>query len=283
MILTTLFVAAMLSTSEAAGQTVPARNDIPSNDVGVRFGFRAGSEAEMKVLPGLVANIGTEVRMKGAFLYDRQWRISGGAEYKIAKRFWLTGDYTYIWKHRDGDKVSPRHRVGLGLKEGWKLSKKVKLTFSEKLQWTHRSGDMNEYQNPRNRLDARFKAKFNIATSRKAALFAFGEVRIAMSSLRLADVYYDSSLMQFTDAGGSPIGDSGWFLRGFGGIRADRWRGGIGINFKFNRHHSIQFSALSDYEYGLKIDADKKGTIIKSLVYDKDVTICGIVTYKFSL
>lgn len=272
----------LIPAQRAQAQLIPAKKDIPTNDPGMKYGFHATAEAEHKIFPYLVANIGTEVRMQGDFLYDRQWRFHGGAEYKLAKRFWLTGEYTLIRKHRDGDKVSIRHRVSIGLKETYKFNKKAKITFSERLQWTHRIGDMNEFQSARDQFAIKLKAKFSYDISKKVGLFASGEVRVSLREPNLGDIYYDASQWQYTDAGGSPVGEPGWFLDGFNKLAVNRLRGNIGAEYNFNKQHKLQLSALLDFDRELLIDSDKKGTVIKSLVNDRRLTLYGRITYSFS-
>ena len=280
----TLILMPMLLVAAPAvkAQIVPANDDIPKNDPGMKIGFQSVIDAEMKVLPDLKINAGTELRMQGDFLYKRQMRFIAGAEYKLAKRFWLIGEYTLIRKFNEGDKVSYRHRLGIGLKETLKFNKKSKLSFTEKLQWSHRAGDINEYQVPRNGISAKLKAKYTFSLSKKVDLFASSEVKISFSEPRLNDIYYDSQLMQFTDATGAAKGETGWFLKDFKGISISRLRGNLGAAYSFNKHHKLELSALLDYEKSLRIDANKKGTVIKSLVFDRRFLLYGKLAYSFS-
>lgn len=272
----------LVAAPAAKGQVVPANDDIPSNDPGLKIGFQSVIDAEMKVLPDLKINAGTELRMHGDFLFKRQMRFNAGAEYKLAKRFWLLGEYTLIRKFNEGDKVSFRHRLGIGLKETLKFNKKSKLSFTEKLQWSHHASEINEYQQPRNGFSAKVKAKYTYSLSKKVDLFAAGEVKVSFSEPRLNDIYYDSQLMQFTDADGSVKGEKGWFLKDFKGISISRLRGNLGANYSFNKHHKLELSAQLDYEKGLRIDANKMGTAIKSLVFNKRFLLYGKLVYSFS-
>lgn len=272
----------LLSAFLAEAQLIPAKNDIPTNDPGIKYGFQSIIGIEKKLSSDLKANIGTELRMQGDFLYDRQWRFNVGAEYKLAKRFSLIGEYTLIRKHKDGDRVSYRHRVKIGLQESLKFSKKAKLTFSEKLQWTHRAGKMNIYQNARNNFATKLKVKFTYSISKKFDLSASEEARLSFSEPDLDGVYYDAQLWQFTNADGSPVGKPGWFLEGFDKFRLNRLRTNIGLTYNINKHHSVNLSALLDYERELQIDSDKNGTAIKSLVHDRRYTLYAKLEYTFS-
>ena len=272
----------LLSTFMAEAQLIPAKGDIPTNAPGVKYGFQAVAEARKSITPELEAGIGTELRMQGDFLFDRQWRINADAEYKLAKRFFLTGECTMIRKHRDGDRVSYRYRVGIGLKENIKFSKKFKLTLSEKVQFTHRAGHMNKYQSAMNNVAAKLKAKLTFAPSKKIELFASAEARISFTEPNLADVYYAPAIWQFTDASGSPVGEPGWFLDGFNKVKVNRFRTDIGISYKINRHHRLKLSALTDFDRELDIDSDRAGTVIKSLVNDRRFTVYAKLAYTFS-
>lgn len=272
----------LLAAPAARAQIVPANDDIPKNDPALKFGFQSVIEAEMSVLPELKVKAGTELRVQGDFLYKRQLRFNAGAEYKLAKRFWFLGEYTLIRKFNNGGKVSYRHRTTIGLKETVKFNKKSKLSFSEKLEWSHRTGDFNEYQNTRDAFDVKLKAKYSFSFNKKIGVFASGEARVSFSEPKLNDIYYDPELMQFTDAAGFSKGEEGWFLNGFKRIALNRLRGNLGFNFSFNRHHKVELSALLDYNKNLEIDANKKGTVIKSLVIDRSFTLFGKLAYSFS-
>lgn len=75
----------LIPAQRAQAQLIPAKKDIPTNDPGMKYGFHATAEAEHKIFPYLVANIGTEVRMQGDFLYDRQWRFHGEQNTNLPK------------------------------------------------------------------------------------------------------------------------------------------------------------------------------------------------------
>ena len=273
----------LLPSWRAQAQLVPAKHEIPTNDPGMKLGFQTLVQAQKKVLPGLEAGIGAELRMQGDFLFDKQWRLHGDLEYKLAKRFALTGEYTLIHKHRDGDRSSVRHRAGIGLKETLKFSKKAKLTFTERLQWTHRVGDMNKYQSARDQVAVKLKGKLTCTLSRKIDLFFSLEGRISLREPNLTYIYYDRQLWQYTDAAGSPVGERGWFLDGFNKVSMNRARSSLGATYALNKRHKIQLSILADHDRELQIDSDKKGIVIKSLVNDRRVTVYGRLAYTFSL
>lgn len=263
-------------------QPTPAIHDIPRNDPGVKAGAFFEAEAKKKLSKKLSVSLGAEYRMENDFLYDKQFRGHAGVEYKLTKRVDLLGGYTFIGKIREGDRFSPRHRIFAGLKEEVRINKKVKFFFTEKLQFTHRNGSINKYQDAINHLDLKLMAKFQWAVHKKINLFTFGEIRTTFTEPRLKNLYYDDSIMQFTDESGSPVGDPGWYLKGYSKLSINRIRVGAGFDFKFNKQHKIRFTVLYDRDMELNIDANKEGTVIKHLVHDRRNMLYGRLGYFFS-
>lgn len=273
----------ILGTAWGAGaQLVPASGDIPVNDPGLKYGIQTAIEVRKELSRDLELNAGVEARFRGDFFYDKQLRFFAGAEYKLAKRISVEGAYTMIRRHKDGDRTIYRHRIEAGLNETIKISKAFKITFSEKLLWTHRASKRNKYQTPQNDLATKLRVKFTISPNKKWNIFFYNQLRITFNEPRLADVYYDPGQMLFTDATGSPVGESGWFLDGFSKVKLNRVRNAFGADFKINRHHKIRLTAIYDLERELDIDANRKGTVIKSLVDDRRNMLHGRLEYIFT-
>ena len=272
-----------VSTAFGAGaQVIPALHDIPKNDPGLQFGIQFTAEAEKKFNRDFKASIGIEYRMQDYFLYDKQYRFFADAEYKFSKKLSLVGGYTYIGRRKEGDRLAVRHRFEAGPQESIKLNKKFKLIFTEKLVWTHRAGYINKYQNARDDIALKTKAKLQYSPWKICSFFTYFELRTTFREPNLRNLYYDSSLRQFTDEGGSPVGRPGWFLEGFDKIRINRIRIGLGADFKPFPHHKIRFTALYDHDQELDIDCDRHGTVIKTLVYDRRHMLYGRLGYVFS-
>ena len=62
----------------------------------------------------------------------------------------------------------------------------------------------------------------------------------------------------------------------------NRFRGGLGLEWKINKKNSLDFYGLTDYCYDKNIDTNKKGTKLKSLTYDRTLALTAGVAYKFS-
>lgn len=272
----------VMGAASAMGQPAPAINDIPKNDPGLKYGIQFSAEASKRINPFWEVSAGGEFRMRGDFLYDKQIRGNLGVEYKHTKRFSLLADYTYTGLMKEGDNFKSRHRLEAGAKETVKLNKKFKLVFTEKLGLTYKAWDINKYQTTRVDVFIKLRAKLQWDITKKFSVFTFLESRITFREPNLTNLYYDDDLMQFTDAGGSPVSDSGWFLEGYDKLRVNRMRNAIGADYKLSKAHKIRLTVLYDYEKELDIDSNKNGTVIKSLVYDRRNILYGRLSYYFS-
>lgn len=272
----------VLGAVSAKGQPLPAHHDIPKNDPGLKYGIQFTAEARKKVNPFWEFHAGGEFRMRGDFLYDKQIRGNLGVEYKHTKKFSLLADYTYCGIMNNGDDYKSRHRLEAGAKETFKLNRKFKLIFTEKLGASYKTWDINKYQTTRLDIFIKLRARLQWNLSKKFDLFTYLELKTTFREPNLTNLYYDQDIMQFTDASGSPVGDKGWFLEGFDKIRINRLRNAIGADYKLAKGHKLRLTVLYDYETELDIDANKQGTVIKSLVYDRRNLLYGRLGYFFS-
>ena len=119
------------------------------------FDFRARLSAELdkRIVRGLHLNLSEEFRLKDDFSSVDRFYTTVGLTWKTCPYFKIGAGYTLMNLHRRDDaggwKWDLRHRATLDL-TGMYSAGQFKFSLRERFQLTHRTGDMNIYQNPRN-------------------------------------------------------------------------------------------------------------------------------------
>lgn len=248
----------------------------------------------------------TVAQTEGDLESDLQARLSIGAEYNIAKRVQLSAEeqirlndnfgtferfHTTVglsWKFLPFIKAGisyslinhykttaseweNRHRFSFDLTESFKYDYWT-FSFKERLQFTHKSYDINTYQETQNPLAAKFRFMVKYTKNKQFKPYGFIETRIALNAPSCTATYNTTS-ETYTD----------YSFGGHNDIYLDRIRFGIGGSYSFSSHSSLSFYLLEDYCMDKDIDTNAEGTKLKSLVYAKALnsTIGVGYTYKF--
>ncbi|MCR4570635.1 MAG: DUF2490 domain-containing protein [Bacteroidales bacterium] len=237
------------------------------NDLETDFRGRVTLEADYKLSKGFHLNAEAEGRFSDNFSSFGRYHAGLGLSYKVSPWLKLGGGYLFIQNQNSSGEFKPRHRVygdaTLSHKSGyWRFSLK------ERLQLTHRDG-VNSYQTTPNALalKSRFKVQYKGFTSVEP--YAFLEARIylnapACSATWSGSAYSDYSFLGYTDT---------YF---------NRFRGGLGVEWKLDKKNAFDFYFMTDYCYDKEIDTNKEGTKLKSLVYEQTLAPTIGVGYKFS-
>ena len=82
---------------------------------------------------------------------------------------------------------------------------------------------------------------------------------------------------------GYETGNAGWFISGWNGVYVNRLRGSVGVNYKFDRHNTLNLYILADRVMDKVVDANAEGTKLKS--YTRETGFIGQVgvAYTYSL
>ena len=128
------------------------------------------------------------------------------------------------------------------------------------VQLTHKTEDLNVWQETRNQLT--LKSRFKVQYKGFANLEPYG-------------------LLELKTLLNDPLYRSGSFA-GYTHAYITRYRGGLGLEWKVSPQHALNFYGLFDYNYTVDIDANRAGTVLKSVGTGRVLNTTLGVGYTFS-
>ena len=266
-----LFAAVLAPCVQAFAQT-----DV---DLDTEFGGRLSLGLDKKIVKGLNLSLEEELRMADNFGNLGRLQTTVGVKYKVLPYLRLGLGYVLInpYDSELGSFSSLRHRFIADATGSLKVGD---WTFSlrERFQATHRTGYFNKYQNPATALmlKSRLMAKYRLGMFEPYAYF---ELRH----------YLNAPVIKATTDGtnyytpqGSVKGEAGWFLEGFNGCYANRYRTSVGVEMEITKQHTVELYLLADYISEKKVDANAEGTKLKSYTLQKGWVMNVGAAYVFS-
>ena len=256
-----------------------AQDDV---DLDNEFGGRVSVELDKKLRKGLHVSLEEEVRLDNNFGAFDRFHTTLGLSYKVHPNVKVGVGYALINPYSSTNAAfkNARHRVMVDASANYKVGA---WTFSlkERVQLTYRTGDMNEYQNPRAAfsLKSRLKAQYRVSAS--LTPYAYVELRNTLNAPVIA-AYRDEDGTYVTEDG-YETGNAGWFISGWNGVYVNRLRGSVGVNYKFDKHNTLNLYILADRVMDKVVDANAEGTKLKS--YTRETGFIGQVgvAYTYSL
>lgn len=216
------------------------------------FDFRARLSAELdkRIVRGLHLNLSEEFRLKDDFSSVDRFYTTVGLTWKTCPYFKIGAGYTLMNLHRRDDaggwKWDLRHRATLDL-TGMYSAGQFKFSLRERFQLTHRTGDMNIYQNPRNAFALRSRLKAAWAPqNRPVEPYMSVELRNTLNN-----VHFNSP--SYTAEPGDNIS--------YNDVYINRVRIQPGVEWRLTRRQTLDFFLLADYTYEKDIDAKKDGNL----------------------
>ena len=256
-----------------------AQDDV---DLDNEFGGRVSVELDKKLRKGLHVFLEEEVRLDNNFGAFDRFHTTLGLSYKVHPNVKVGVGYALINPYSSTNAAfkNARHRVMVDASANYKVGA---WTFSlkERVQLTYRTGDMNEYQNLRAAfsLKSRLKAQYRVSAS--LTPYAYIELRNTLNAPVIA-AYRDENGTYVTEDG-YETGNAGWFISGWNGVYVNRLRGSVGVNYKFDKHNTLNLYILADRVMDKVVDANAEGTKLKS--YTRETGFIGQVgvAYTYSL
>ena len=240
-----------------------------TDELDTDYGARFSVSAEKKIVKGFHWTLDGEARLSDNLGYFGRWQAGTGMTWKAAPWLKLGAGFILIEKMNSEDEWKQRHRfygdATFSLSSGaWKFSLK------ERLQLTHREVGNTFQANPNS---LAMKSRFKVSYKATSTLSPYGYVELrnvfndpacsaTWSTASLA--YSDYSFLGYTDA---------YF---------NRVRGSLGVDWKLDKHNSLDIFILTDYCYDKVIDTNAKGTKLKSLIYDQSLKPAIGLGYKLS-
>ena len=227
------------------------------------FGGRVAVSVDKKITKGLHISLEEEVRFDNNFGSLDRLQTTLFLSYKVHPNIKLGLGYALIngYGANTGSFKNARHRfmsdiTGTIHYGAWNFSLK------ERLQVTHRTGDFNEYQNPKNALTLKSRLKAQYKGFGKVQPYAYFEVRNYLNAPVIEAAYDGSVYVNIDDY--SEEGEPGWFLTGFNGGYVNRLRGSLGADIRLDKRNTLNIYFLGDYLIDKQVDANAEGTKLKS-------------------
>ena len=209
-----------------------------------------------------------------------------GLEYKVLPFLKVGAEYELINRCKYDESVkantwSIRHRGNFFL-TGTLKTGNWQFGLKETLRLTHRPGDMNTLQSPRNALALKSKLSAKYLGWGKVVPFAGFELRNALNDAAYSGTYYPSakeSKDKYTNE---------QFL-GYTHAYVNRYRVELGATIKFDKRHSLDFYLLGDHYKDKSIDTNREGSnswkenglVLKSIDWHVGNMITAGVGYKW--
>ena len=255
-------------------------------DDGLTFGARATVEADAKLAKGLHLSAHEQFRYYGGSEDILRFYTGISLEYKVLPFLKVGAEYELINRCKYDESVkantwSIRHRGNFFL-TGTLKTGNWQFGLKETLRLTHRPGDMNTLQSPRNALALKSKLSAKYLGWGKVVPFAGFELRNALNDAAYSGTYNPSakeSKDKFTNE---------QFL-GYTHAYVNRYRVELGATVKFDKRHSLDFYLLGDHCKDKSIDTNREGSnswkenglVLKSIDWHVGNMITAGVGYKW--
>ena len=255
--------------------SLKAQTDV---DLDPEVGGRLSVSVDKKLARGLHVSLEEEIRMDNNFGSFDRFHTTLGLSYKVNDYLKLGVGYAMInpYSSSNGAFKSSRHRLMLdatgSLRFGdWRLS------LRERFQATYRSGDMNEYQNPRTALTLKSRLKLSYKGLRRLEPYAYVELRNTLNA-PVISASYDGT--NYLTSALSQYGEAGWFIDSWTGMYVNRVRSSIGFEYRLSKASRIDISLLADRIVDKVVDANAEGTKLKS--YTRETGFMGWINIGYS-
>ena len=244
------FISALALSAMALGASAQTVTDDPSSS----FGARTSIGVEKKVAKGFTVGLEEELR----FSDDFKSYTTLGADLKVAPHLKVGAGYTFIYRQDE-----MRHRAFVNLTENFKSGN---WTFSlrERVQMTHRTADINTWQNPRNLVESRvrFKASYKVP-GKKIEPYGMLEEKNTLNAVKYTTT--EASSMSYSD------------------IYLNRMRCMLGVEWKIAKHQTLDIGAFYDYTYRKSIDAKRSTGTLKTITLKPGNNVNFAISYKIRL
>lgn len=255
--------------------SLKAQTDV---DLDPEFGGRLSVSVDKKLARGLHVSLEEEIRMDNNFGSFDRFHTTLALSYKVSDYLKLGVGYAMINPYSSSNSAfkSSRHRLMLdatgSLRFGdWRLS------LRERFQATYRSGDMNEYQNPRTALTLKSRLKLSYKGLRRLEPYAYIELRNTLNA-PVISASYDGT--NYLTSALSQYGEAGWFIDSWSGVYVNRVRGSVGFDYRLSKTSSIDVSLMADHIMDKVVDANAEGTKLKS--YTRETGFVGWINIGYS-
>ncbi|MBO4625495.1 MAG: DUF2490 domain-containing protein [Bacteroidales bacterium] len=238
-------------------------------------GTRFSVAADYKIRKGLHVNVEEEVRVGGVFQSLDRLQTTVGVEYKPFKYMKLGVGYTLINPYDGTERTfkPARHRAFLDV-SGHYTWNNFSFSLKERVQYTHRTGTFNVYQNTP---DA-FAIKSRIGVEYKGWTYfepgVFFEVRTQLNG----PWGETSGSIKAKDDGTTYYA---YTPTGYSHVYNDRYRLIFRTDILLSDHHVLKPYALIDFYSPYVIDTNREGTRLFGASYQDQMNVTVGISYTF--
>jgi hypothetical protein len=238
-------------------------------------GVRMSAAAEYKIMKGLHVNVEEEVRFGGVFQSLNRLQTTVGVEYKPFKFMKLGLGYSLINSYDAIESTfkSPRHRVFVDAGGHYTVNH-FSFSIRERVQYTHRSGTFNVYQNTP---DA-FALKSRLGVEYQGWAYFEPGVFLEMRTQLNAPWGQTSGSMQTKDDGTTYYA---YTPTGYSHVYNDRYRLIFRTNIKVTPNHILRPYAFVDFYTPYEIDTNAEGTRLFKASYVNYLNVNVGISYTF--
>lgn len=187
------------------------------------------------------------------------------AEYSINKHLNIGGDYILINIHDNATKLweKPRHRVNFNVEGSTKVGN-MEFSLRERVQTTFRTDSVNRYEkpNPEIILRSRLMATYKIPLSRWSPYILF-ELHNSLNAPKAVANYKKE-----------PLEIDNYITR---------YRGGVGVKYRVDRDHRLDFYYYFDLDRNYNIDYKGNKGDMKGHILERELRHIFGISYKFKL
>ncbi len=255
------------ATVAAALLLTPACSEASAQDIN----GRASAALDWKAAKGFHLEAEYEVRAKDSFSGIERNQFSLGASYKLNKHLKTGLEYTFIGHYGNSSgEFRPRHRLSANV-TGSVDAGDWRFSLRERLQFTHKSYDVNPYQEVLNPLTLKSRLMVKYRGFKTVEPYAYVELRNVFNDPKCSATY-NSATGKWSD----------YEFLGYSHAYVNRVRGALGLEWSLTKRHSLDFTAMFNYHNELEIDTDKAGTKLKSYAWQNPTSATLSIGYKFS-
>ncbi|MBO4264363.1 MAG: DUF2490 domain-containing protein [Bacteroidales bacterium] len=233
------------------------------------FGLRTTVGLDYKITKGL--HLGAEYQLRTEDFSSKidRHQATIGLSWKAADFLKIGAGYTFFY--RQGSKAwDTRHRLYVDATLGWRAGD-WRFSLKEQLRLTHKTEDLNAWQETRNPLVLKSRIKVQYKGFRRVEPYVFFEARNIFNDPACSAVWHSQS-QSYSD----------YAFLGYQHAYFNRFRGALGVQWQISRHHGLDFYVMEDYCRDKRIDTNQEGTRLKSLTWDRSLNTIAGIAYLFS-
>jgi len=255
-----LIPAFLLVSSVVKGQT-PA--------TGTEYDFRSRTSVGMdwKIVKGLHLEADYELRTADRFSRIERHQLGAGIRYSPINHLDIGAGYCFIGHFDSGKTFKPRHRLYFDLTGGCKFGA-WKLSLLERIQMTNKSYDFNRFQQTPNLLELKSRLKLAYKGFIHLEPYAFIELRNCFNGPSFTAEYNEKTGKY-----------KNYLFTGYSDTYINRLRGSLGLEWKVNSHHEIDFKMMADWCRDKSIDTNAEGTKLKACSWEQALNTTISVGY----